>query len=103
MTERTFHIVKKIKATDEQWAKIDALVKSIEENDINEEVLFVLIDTADVEEGVLSDVFVPVVVTKSRVSFELEEVVVFPGTIDWITNHTPVVYGTVTVWRREEF
>ena len=101
MIERTFNITRKINATKEQWDALDTLVKSIVENDINGEILCVLIDTADIKDGVLSEVFTPVVETAARVSFELEEAVVFNGTIDWVTREFPIGYETVTIWRRE--
>lgn len=102
MVERTFHITKSVKATEEQWDSLDALVKSILEKDTKKEVYSILIAYADIQNGILSDTFTPIIETKTRVSFELEESIVFHQTIDWITMEYPIGYEVITLWRKEE-
>ena len=101
MMERTFHITKHVKATEEQWSYLDALVESILEKDTNKDILCVMIAYADIPNGILSDVFTPIIETKTRVSFDLEEAIVSERTIDWVTSEYPIGYDVITFWRRE--
>lgn len=100
MEKRTFHTTKKVYAPKEQWDALDTLVKNICDNDKNQEVCSILIAYADIQNDILSDVFTPIIETKSRVSHELETAITFDRTIDFITLEYPIGYDVITIWKR---
>ncbi len=72
-SERTFHILKHVTA---DWDEIDKLVADILDADRNNEVDHIVISYLDIgKDGVLNDIFLPIVSGKKISGYELEEAV----------------------------
>lgn len=97
METRTFNITTKVSATTEQWASLDALVKSIKNLKDNSNIVAVLISRISVKDGVLEEHVVPTVVTKERPDEECDELSSW-GTIEWLPEEQ-VNFSAVTFWR----
>ena len=100
MEKRTFHTTKKVYATKEQWNALDALIKNVCDNDKNQEVCSILISYADIKNDILSDKFTPIIETTSRISYELEQAIVFDQTIDFVTTKYLTYDKVITLWKR---
>ncbi len=99
METRSFNVITKVTASEEQWKSLDDLVKSIIRiNSSN--IVSVLISKFSIVDGSLFEHFVPIIVTKEQPEEEYYEID-FPSTVEWVLEDA-VYFDAITFWSNKE-
>lgn len=103
MELREFSTNQKIYATPEQWDTLDYLVSIINQNDKNQVVKAVVIDSIDISDRILHKQFLPIVVGSAE-DYDLYEQIkdLYNYTFEFIVQ-SKLDFDAIIFWKRTTF